>query len=77
MKNKKYTKEFKLEAIRLLANKNQTATDLSRELGIKREMLYRWQEEYETKGSDAFPGCGRKPKSENDINAVLTNRPTH
>ena len=42
-----YTKEFKLEAIRLLESKEIARTDLARELGVKREMLYRWQEEYD------------------------------
>jgi len=65
-----YTKEFKLEAIRLLESKKVAGTDLARELGVKREMLYRWQEEYHAKGPEAFPGRGRPPKNNDDLAAL-------
>ncbi len=63
----KYTKEFKREAVRLLESKESTGTDLARELGVKREMLYRWQEELQAKGPNAFPGSGRPSKSKDDV----------
>ncbi len=56
---KKYTKEFKLEAIRLLESKQMSGTDLARHLDVKREHIYRWQEEYRSLGDKAFPGTGR------------------
>lgn len=65
-----YTKEFKLEAIRLLESKEIAGTDLARELGVKREMLYRWQEEYHAKGPEAFPGRGRPPQNKDDVAAL-------
>lgn len=65
-----YTKEFKLEAIRLLESKKVAGTDLARELGVKREMLYRWQEEFHAKGPEAFPGRGRPPKNNDDLAAL-------
>ena len=39
----KYSKEFKLEAIRLLNEKTKPIAELAKELGIKRTFLYRWR----------------------------------
>jgi len=61
------TKEFNLEAIRLLESKKVAGTDLARELGV---MLYRWQEEYHAKGLDAFPDRGRPSKNKDDLAAL-------
>ena len=41
-KRKTYTKEFKLEAVRLLEQGDKSPSDLALELGIKRTILYRW-----------------------------------
>ncbi len=58
-KRKTYTKEFKLEAVRLLEKGNKAAAELAREFGIKRNQLYKWQEEVASNGATAFPGSGR------------------
>ena len=44
-KRKRYTKEFKLEAVRLLEKGNQPPADIARELGVQRNQLYKWQEQ--------------------------------
>lgn len=60
-----FTKEFKLEAVKLLEAGNKPATQLATELGIRRNMLYKWQEQLGSKGvGNAFPGSGAKPISE-------------
>jgi len=65
MKRQRFTKEFKMEAVRLLKLNKKPAADLARELGIKRNMLYKWQEEIDGRGEEAFPGRGRPKNSEN------------
>jgi len=67
-KRKSFTKEFKLEAIRLLEKSDQTGTDIARELGIRRNMLYKWLDEVKEKGDNAFKGSGRPPISDNKEN---------
>jgi transposase-like protein len=57
-----FTREFKLEAVRLLDEGKKPASDLARELGIKRNQLYKWKEKAEQQGSAAFPGSGGRPK---------------
>lgn len=40
---KRYTREFKLEAVRLLELGQKPATQLALELGVQRNQLYKWQ----------------------------------
>jgi transposase len=58
-KRGRYSKEFKLEAVRLLNAGERPASELAMELGIKRTLLYRWRDQVETKGEAAFSGRGR------------------
>lgn len=66
-KRPSYPKEFKLEAVRLLERGEKSAADLARELGIRRNQLYKWQEQLTAKGNDAFPGHGRRAGSEVEV----------
>ena len=67
-KRQTFTKEFKLEAIRLLKTTDRTGNDIARELGIRRNMLYKWQDEIQTKGDNAFKGSGRTATSTSKVN---------
>jgi len=67
-KRPSYTKEFKLEAVRLLERGEKPAADLARELGIRRNQLYKWQEQLKAKGKeDVFPGHGRRAGVEAEV----------
>ena len=61
---KTYSREFKLEAVRLLSEGKKAGTDIARELGVKRTLLYRWRDLFAAEGNDAFPGKGKKPSDE-------------
>jgi transposase len=49
-----YTREFKLEAVRLMEESGRPPAELAMELGIRRNQLYKWKEQLSTKGDDAF-----------------------
>lgn len=57
----RFNREFKLEAVRLLESGQKPAAQLALELGIRRNMLYKWQRDLRGKGEAAFRGQGRKP----------------
>lgn len=60
-KRPSYTREFKMGAVGLLKLGDKSAADLARELGVRRNQLYKWQEELQDKGTEAaFPGHGRR-----------------
>ena len=66
-KRQTFSKEFKLEAVRLLEASNKPAADLARELGVRRNQLYKWQEQLRSKGEDAFPGKGHRTEKDDEI----------
>lgn len=47
-----YTDEFKRTAVARLHSREQSATDLAMELGIRRNMLYKWAEKIEKQAPD-------------------------
>lgn len=59
-----FTSEFKREAVRLLEEGKKPGTEIARELGIRRNQLYKWKEEIDAHGEQAFPGHGRRPSSD-------------
>ena len=60
-KYQRHSKEFKLEAVRQLEQGDKPASEIAVSLGIRRNQLYKWQEQIRGKGAAAFPGSGRKP----------------
>jgi transposase-like protein len=60
-KRQSFTREFKLEAVRLLESSGRPAAEVARELGVRRNQLYKWHEQLKTKGTEeVFPGPGRR-----------------
>ncbi len=67
----RYPKEFKLEAIRLLNEKEKPIAEIARELGVKRTLLYRWRDEHETKQEEAFSGkTGPRTKKRSELDQL-------
>jgi transposase len=58
---KTYTREFKIEAVRLMAESDRQASEVATELGIRRNQLYKWKEQLENKGDKAFPAKKGRP----------------
>lgn len=55
-----FSREFKLEAIRLLEEGKRPAAEIARELGIRRNQLYKWKEQKDKRGAAVFPGEGKR-----------------
>lgn len=57
---KKYNREFKVEAVKLLEESGKSSSQVEEELGISRGCLSRWQREMrsEKNGMRVFPGNG-------------------
>jgi transposase len=62
--NRKYSLEFKLEAVRLSNESGKPVTQVARDLNINPAFLYRWRDELHKEGPKAFPGkTGKNNKS--------------
>jgi transposase len=46
---KQFTPEFKREAVQLLEGGSRPASELARELGVRRNQLYKWQREFQAR----------------------------
>ena len=70
-KRRRYTQEFKLEAVRLASAGDKSLGAVARELGIRSDMLRQWK--YQAEGrvgqpaADVFPGNGRLTSQDEEL----------
>ena len=64
---KRYDREFKMEAVRLVEEKGRSASSVAHDLGIGTKTLYRWLEKYRSHQGDAFPGSGKLRPEDEDV----------
>ena len=64
-----YTKEFKLEALRMMEESDRPASEIAMQLGIRRNQLYKWKEQMMKKGDVPSAKKGR-PKKEDESEAT-------
>jgi len=64
---KKYSKEFKLDAISLVVDQSYTRTEAARSLGINAHMLGRWVQEQQAGDGQAFRGNGKLTPEQEEI----------
>lgn len=55
---KRYSREFKLEAVRRTQVTGKTVAEVARELELPVHHLYKWRSEADRKQAEAFPGVG-------------------
>ena len=67
---KYFTKEFKLEAVRQLEQSGKAGTELARQIGVRRNQLYKWQAELRGKADRAFPGRGQHLESADELSRL-------
>jgi transposase len=63
MERRQFTREFKLEAVKLITERGVTVAQASRDLGVHGTVLRRWVKECTADPQQAFPGQGQmKPE---------------
>ena len=68
-RRKRYDKQFKVAAARVVLSGETRVVDLAKELGIKDSALRRWAQEYGEMGDASFPGNG-SPEVDEDYGIV-------
>ena len=61
-----YDADFKRNAVRLSEDPGISITQLAKELGISRSMLYNWRAAFKAKGELAFPSHGKEGLSQEE-----------
>lgn len=68
MKERKtYTREFKLEAVRMSMEDGRSGAEVAKELGIHRNLLYKWRKAFLEDEEESFPGRGNLKASEAEL----------
>ena len=64
---RRFNREYKLEAVRLLAERGNRVAEVARDLELRPDMLRRWLRELEEDQRQAFPGQGRLKADEEEM----------
>jgi transposase len=63
MQRRKFSREFKIEAVRLVRERGVSAAQASRDIDVHENVLRKWVKEFGTGPKQAFPGHGQlKPE---------------
>ncbi len=67
---KKYTKEFKLDAVGLVTEQGYTKAEAARNLGIDSRPLGRWVGELQSDEAEAFRGNGKRTEEQEELRSL-------
>jgi len=63
MERRKFTREFKLEAVKLIKERGVAVSQASQDLGVHQTQLRKWVKDFGSDPAEAFPGHGQmKPE---------------
>ena len=66
-KRRWFSRNFKLDAIKLVKEGGLKAEEVNENLGLCPQMVQRWIREYEKTPSESFPGVGQPKESEKEV----------
>lgn len=64
---RRFTREYKVEAVRLALSGHKPQKDVAEELGLNHETLYRWVAEFRKDPTQTFPGNGELKDRDREI----------
>lgn len=67
MGRRSFTREFKLEAVKLVTERGMTASQVGRDLGISPNIVSRWAREAAEDKKQAFPGRGQMKPDDAEV----------
>jgi transposase len=67
---KTYTREFKLQALRMITDKGLSIAEAARQLGVTEGSLRSWKAAAEDQGEAAFPGQGKLSPAEDELHRL-------
>jgi len=66
-RRRKYDRQFKIEAVRLVTEDGRKATEVARNLGIHVNLIYLWKKQLSKDPIEAFPGLGNLKSSDAEL----------
>jgi transposase len=66
-KRKHYSKQFKIDAVKLVTEQGYKVSEAARNLGIHHSSLRNWKKQLETDGNQSFPGKGHMTSDKEEL----------
>jgi len=66
-KRKHYSKQFKIDAVKLVTEQGYKVSEAARNLGIHHSSLRNWKKQFETDGNQSFPGKGHMTSDKEEL----------
>jgi transposase len=67
MGRRQFTREFKIEAVRLVRDRGVSVAQASRDLGVHENVIRKWMKEFAADPGQAFPGQGHMKPVEAEL----------
>jgi transposase len=67
MARRTYTREFKLQAVRMLSDQGLPVAEVARRLGVGENCLRNWRRAAQEQGDAAFPGQANPSPAEDEL----------
>ena len=67
MARRHFSREYKLEAVRLVRDQGLTAAEVARDLGLHGNVVRRWVQQFRDDPQHAFPGRGQQKPEQAEI----------
>ena len=67
MVRRQFTREFKVEAVRLVRERGVSVAQASRDLGVHENVIRKWMRDFEAGPGQAFPGHGTMKPEQAEI----------
>jgi transposase len=67
MRRRKFSREFKVEAVKLVRERGVSAAQAARDLDVHENVLRKWIKEFRSDPGQAFPGQGQMKPEQQEI----------
>ena len=67
---RRFSKQFKMDAVKLVTKQGYKVSEAARNLGIHHSSLRRWKKQFETNGNQAFPGKGHMSPEKEELDRL-------
>ena len=70
MTRRRFSREFKLEAVRLVRDQNLSIAQAARDLDLHENVLRKWAKDFKDDPTHAFPGHGQQKPDQAEVAAL-------
>ena len=70
IKKKSYSRQFKIDAVKLISEQDYKASEAARNLGIHPNLLRKWRDQFQKDNNNAFPGKGHMTPEKEELDRL-------